>query len=278
MTCPVCGNIVRTRRLVLDRATLGECAVCGHLVTLESARRISADAYGGDGSLRAAYEHAYLKARLASYARGLVELGAPEGRTLLDFGCNYGHFVRAAAEGGWRTYGYEPGQTLRRSALPDVSERILGSLEDVYRITPVDVVTLWDVLEHIEAPDAVLQDIAGLLRPRGLLLVRVPDARVFRQLTRLRWRPIRQIYLKFCHPTNPEEHFNHFTPQSLSAVAGRAGFRELVRLDAQRDERVAAGRTAVDTVVRRGLHTLGGGLHYEFTQVFRLGPSGGETG
>jgi SAM-dependent methyltransferase len=270
MKCPACGSSTRLRQLRLDRALLAECPTCGHLNTLGVTLRLSADDYPADASALSLYERLYLCARRASYSRGLDALGSGLGRRLLDVGSNYGHFLALAEARGWTAIGYEPGARLRASALPQVVDRIFGSRDEIRGAAPFDAITLWDVLEHVEAPGPELRDLAALLDPDGTLLVRVPDARVFAALRRAVWRPLAPIYLKLCHPTNPEEHVSHFTPASLEAFAADAGLRMVACLDAPPDERVAAGRTTFDSMVRRGLHALGRALPYEFTALLRV--------
>jgi hypothetical protein len=130
-------------------------------------------------------------------------------------------------------------------------------------------VTLWDVLEHLPSPDEYLERLARLLVPGGLVLLRVPDARVFGALrSRPAWRVLEQTYLTLCHPTNPEEHVTQFTPVSVARLAERAGLRERARLDADYDERVFTAKTRLDAGVRRALHRAGRRLPYEFTMMF----------
>jgi SAM-dependent methyltransferase len=253
--------------LPLERSRLALCGDCGHAVTESSPRRVSHRHYGSaDG--RAQYERDYLDARIAGWDAGLAALGEPDGRLLLDFGCGYGHFLAHASSRGWRVRGYEPGAELRRLALPAVAGSVHGSLDDVLADGPYDAVTLWDVLEHVDDVPRCLESLRGALAPAGLVAVRVPDARALAALERhpLR-RPFTHAYLKACHPTNPEEHRNHFTPRSLAQIARGAGLVERARLDSARCERVMAGRTRVDAIGRRGLHRLGRDLPYEFTLV-----------
>jgi SAM-dependent methyltransferase len=218
----------------------------------------------GSVDARAQYERDYLAARIAAWDAALDALPKPDGGVLLDFGCGYGHFLDHAGARGWRALGFEPGDELRRLALPAVADRIHASLDGALACGPYDAVTLWDVLEHVDDPRACLESLRAGIRPGGVAIVRVPDARAFAALER---HPLKHPYLKACHPTNPEEHRNHFTPRSLAAIAWRAGYAERARLDAGRGERVMAGRTPLDALARRGLHRLGRSVPYEFTLV-----------
>jgi SAM-dependent methyltransferase len=264
--CPACSSVTRRLHMPLERATIAICPACGHGATVASARRIGAEQYAVAPEERAAYERDYLPARLRSYERGLRLLGPADGRVLLDIGSNYGHFLAFAARHGWRTLGVEPGDALRAHAVDGTAA--VGSLEEAAERAPFDAVTLWDVLEHLPAPDRYIERLEQLLAPGGRILLRVPDARVFGALrASLRWRAAEQAYLTLCHPTNPEEHISHFTPGSVARMAGAARLQEAARIDAVYDERVFAARTPLDGAVRRALHRAGARLPYEFTMT-----------
>ncbi len=267
---------MRLLRLPLEQAQLAVCERCGHAVTVACARRGGPEQYAVTRRARADFERDYLPARLLSYERGMALLGPAEGRSLLDVGSNYGDFLAFAAARGWRVAGVEPGAALREQAVDGTAARMVSTLDEAFALGPFDAVTLWDVLEHLPAPDEHLGRLSALLRPHGLLLLRVPDARVFRALrSRRRWRAVQQPYLAACHPTNPEEHVSHFTPLSLRTIASRAGLKERAWLESRFDERVCSGKTSIDVAVRRGLHRAGRHLPYEFTMALQAtgGPS-----
>lgn len=110
----------------------------------------------------------------------------PEGE-LLDVGCGTGLFLDAARRRGrWRVRGIEPNAD---AAVFGNHQRDLpiqqGTLADSdLNENSFDVITMWDVLEHLHNPAAALEKVARLLRRRGVLIVRVPhlesiDARIF---------------------------------------------------------------------------------------------------
>ena len=93
--------------------------------------------------------------------------------TLLDIGCGDGTFAHSMSESGWRCVGVDPampppsmfgglGQNL---ALIRCSEAELPS-EMLF-----DVVTLWDVVEHLDEPSAVISAAGGRVAPGGWLVI-----------------------------------------------------------------------------------------------------------
>lgn len=110
-----------------------------------------------------------------SVARCQVEFvnakAARPGR-LLDIGCGDAHFARQMARQGWDVVGLDP-------ALAEPVDEALGagrvslqnaSLTDLPPDRLFDVITLWDVVEHVEQPDQLLQAAAAYLAPGGVLI------------------------------------------------------------------------------------------------------------
>ncbi|MGH7329385.1 MAG: class I SAM-dependent methyltransferase, partial [Polyangiaceae bacterium] len=109
----------------------------------------------------------------------------PRGR-LLDFGCGSGAFARwMAKSGGYDVVGLEPfslGEPMEEPGLLLVRE----SLESAKKhIGTFDVITLWQVLEHLKNPVEVLEQLKTLVKPGGRIVVSVPNfgsmqSRIFR--------------------------------------------------------------------------------------------------
>ena len=126
----------------------------------------------------------------------LDQLRPSRGR-LLDLGAGLGHFLKLAQDAGWDVTGVEPQSSAanhcRQSLGVEVHEGVLSELE----LAPnsFDVVTLWDVWEHVHEPLAYLDGCLRLLRPGGLLALAVPNASgLSARLFRGHWR-----YVMFTH-------------------------------------------------------------------------------
>ena len=111
----------------------------------------------------------------------LVAAALPrEARTLLDFGCGDGGFLRAVAGSGrgLRLYGYDIGYTPGRTADGTPLDQPFTILSDLAGAKgPFDVITALDVLEHIEDDGAVLATLRSWLSPDGVLILTVPALR-----------------------------------------------------------------------------------------------------
>jgi 2-polyprenyl-3-methyl-5-hydroxy-6-metoxy-1,4-benzoquinol methylase len=101
---------------------------------------------------------------------------------LLDIGCAAGDFmVRMRQHGAWDVAGIEPDACAAQYARERYDLQVYTGRVDEVELPEAqfDVVTLWDVLEHLPQPGASLQRIARWLRPGGWLLLRTPDAASF---------------------------------------------------------------------------------------------------
>jgi SAM-dependent methyltransferase len=104
------------------------------------------------------------------------------GGKLLDVGCASGLFLDAARrEGRWQVQGIEPNPRAvafgRHRRGLDIRQGIFADVD--FGGNSFDVITMWDVLEHLHHPTDALQKAARLLRKEGILVVRVPHLESF---------------------------------------------------------------------------------------------------
>lgn len=164
--------------------------------------------------------------RYAAAQAAYVETLTSRGR-LLDVGCGTGLFLEAASARGWEVAGVELSMTAAAEARRRVGERVaVGTLEEAkFSDDTFDVVTLWEVIEHVPQPVKLLSEVRRVLRPGGVLLLSTPNGRsLFHRiahwsyiLTLGRWNfPARRIY--------SSGHLYYFTKQTLLAALLKAGF------------------------------------------------------
>lgn len=155
--------------------------------------------------------------RARTFARVLRRIAhhrPPPGR-LLDIGCYTGLFPEMALAEGWDVAAVEPSRWAAREAAARLPGRIVtGFVRDAqFPDASFDVVTAWDVIEHLSDPRADLAVLSRLLRPGGHLFLSTMDvgAPVVRLLGR-RW------------PWYMPMHRYYFTPRTLAGLLGTAGF------------------------------------------------------
>jgi len=142
----------------------------------------------------------------------------PPGK-LLDVGCATGIFLEAAHNAGWQTTGIEPSIWAAEQAQLRVrsSQIVLGGLEDVdLQTSQYQVVTAWDVLEHVQSPTAALYRLRNWLAPDGMCFLNLPNASsLVARLSGAHW-----ILLL-------REHLWYFSPDTIQKYLEKTGF-ELV--------------------------------------------------
>lgn len=96
---------------------------------------------------------------------------------LFDVGCSSGLFMEFAAGQGFEVKGIEPSvyavEMARRHGI-DVAQGYFH--KDLLPNNSVDIITMWDVLEHCEHPDEILDAAFAALKPGGKIFIQVPNA------------------------------------------------------------------------------------------------------
>ncbi|MGB7622010.1 MAG: class I SAM-dependent methyltransferase [Terriglobia bacterium] len=137
------------------------------------------DYFQSDGSFGYSDYEARREIYLASFRSHLRVLeGHTGGGRLLDLGCGNGEFLKLAREAGWEAYGVEMSESSRQEAERRTGVRVYSSVHDLPgQSGPFDVITLWEVIEHLPQPDKVVGEVLPLLQPGGLLALTTPNTR-----------------------------------------------------------------------------------------------------
>ena len=167
-------------------------------------------------------------ARMAATARQHLaslrrSIAAPGGMKLLDIGCSTGLFLSEARAAGFAAQGAEISPTTAAFARDHFGLEVhTGDWRDAgYTDGSFDVITLFDVIEHLPNPLAELSAIRRLLKPGGLLLQSTPD--IDGLFPRLSYR-LATLLDYWPHP-EPPHHLFQFSRRTLGALTEKAGFR-----------------------------------------------------
>ena len=137
---------------------------------------------------------------------------------VLDIGCGLGYFLAGLKGTGWEGTGLDLcADAARRAREQNGVDARAGSLEEQgFEPRSFDAVTMFYVLEHVSDPADLLRAVRRLLRPEGLLIVRVPDMAPIIRLRHFLGFPASF----FCPPM----HLSDFGPAHLRRLLIRTGF------------------------------------------------------
>lgn len=137
---------------------------------------------------------------------------------ILDVGCGLGFFLQEAKKRGWEVYGTEYSET----AVERCKEKGLtikaGKLEvPMFREDDFDVITSFEVIEHINDPVEEIRKIHELLRSGGLFYCTTPN---FNSLLR--------YYLKGeFNIIGYPEHLTYYTKRTFGKLLRDNGFKKI---------------------------------------------------
>lgn len=154
----------------------------------------------------------------------VVDLLPEKISSLLDVGCGSGAFGRVVREKwGCRVVGVElnPAAAAKaRLVLDHVFEADIINLSLEERF---DVITVNDVLEHVEDPEGLLENLSGLVTPDGQLVVSIPNVghwSIVEDLLAGLWDYLPAGLLCI-------DHLRFFTRRSVTSMMERAGWQPL---------------------------------------------------
>ena len=136
------------------------------------------------------------------------------GAKVLDVGTAGGAFLEAAKRFGYDATGLEPSRYLVDCCKERGLDAVQGTIDDFKAADGTyDLITLWDVIEHLARPKDALRRIHQLLKPGGVLLINYPDIGTWQaKLAGRRFWWLLSV------------HLSYFAPPTIREICRRAGF------------------------------------------------------
>jgi len=270
--CLLCGGL--RHRVVFREFDIDilRCLECRHVFS-----SFAADPHF-DGFWGAEVEdedHSYWrKARDSMFQDFLAKFLTSRSGRLLDMGCGLGFFVKSVASlANWEAYGCEISPAAVRYAREKLGlDNITCSrLEDV-ELPPAsfDVITMWDVLDHIPCPDPVLRRCHSLLRDGGICFLRTPNVSI--QLLRARINKLLRGMQPNIDYLQAHNHAHQYSMSTVRKLLERNGFTriEFVHLHPCQDpdaKTLQRGARGIGFQVVRALGVISGG-HLNLDNLF----------
>ena len=189
--CLLCGERRFTPEFDKEGLSFVRCAACALVqVNPLPIERVADDFYASEHYSRVMQTHVVEKHayRIDRFATERVDtwervLGPGENRACLDVGCASGFVLELAHQRGWRACGVDLNQRAVEVARGKGLDVQCAPLEScTFADASFDVVTLYDVLEHLYRPMDILRRAHQLLKPGGLLVLYVPNYESFLRL------------------------------------------------------------------------------------------------
>lgn len=230
--CNLCGSKSIKNLYFLQNINLMNCAECG-LVFREMMfdNTEVADLYSEGYFTIKQKDYFFNKAKekqaiFRERIKNIEDLYPPKG-VLLDIGCAVGTFLVTARECGWQVKGVEVSEYASDYARTHYGLDVAtGHLEQQnFKAESFDVITLWDVIDHVEKPQQFLNYVYMLLKPGGLLVVQttMEDSLLYRAAHYMYL--LSAGYVKKpvarCHPIH---HSTFYSTSTVKVAMEKAGF------------------------------------------------------
>ncbi len=222
-TCPNgCAGELSKTNIVVTEGALRECPTCGHLVsscTKDYYELSNQDWNTEEGTWPSEIDMKRLIKRKTRDIKTISDLLKKKTEIhLLDVGSSNGAFVSFAKSLGIHAEGVDPSEKAVRNGTDRGLKIHLGYLhEAAFQDASFDAITLYEVIEHIDEPQALLKECHRILRPNGILLIGTGNIDSW-----TRW--IRKGKWDFFNMKEHGGHISFFSPKSLGVLSSRTGF------------------------------------------------------
>jgi len=215
-SCPVCrGSALRTLWKV-DGYTIAKCDTCTLVFVQEKVTTEELSAHYASGTDQA-YDDSNADCLSYYYQKlgDLIRARYPTPGRILDLGCSRGWFLDAMT--GWQCYGNEIVAYDAAAAKEKYGDNIVvGAFEDYpMMVGYFDVITMQDIFDHFRDPLPALEKCRRLLRPGGMIVVKVHN--------------ISCLYAKVAgrgfYAIIPPSHLFYYDHRTLANTLATAGFQ-----------------------------------------------------
>ena len=222
--CPACNGSRICRTYEIKQYHIGTCNDCGHKYVINAPHdEVLEEAYGKEYYQAGDSGNGYYDyiANIAKRERGFKQLltklesHVPVKGKILDIGCAVGLFVKVAVKAGWVASGIDRAVWAVKYGRENFNLDLLTT-DEQYLLQPesFNVVTMWDVLEHLKHPTDVLKEANNFLVPGGLLALNTVNASSWgAKIAGENWRHLA-----------PPHHLHYFSRNSLCEMLHNAGF------------------------------------------------------
>jgi len=137
----------------------------------------------------------------------------------LDIGCGPGGLVAEAKRHGWNASGLEISRWALEKGRAEGLDIIEGTLQDArFAEAEFDMISMFDVLEHLPHPREAMSEVARVLKPNGTLVIETPNVEGFF---------VRNLYGAASDMVKPRAHICLYSPKTARRLLKEAGLAEV---------------------------------------------------
>lgn len=226
--CILCGDSEKKVIFYEYEIPYFKCKKCGHYYS-SFEREKDYDGYFKKINLEEAERYFDVAHRKMYYSFVKRFLKKKKGR-ILDVGGGLGFFIKFLEDNTeWEPFGVEISKEAYDFAIKELKVRnyFLGRLEDQdFKGSFFDIVTMWDVLEHLKEPYEILKKIHFLLKDDGILFIHTPNA-IF-QILKSKLKKIFYGKKEGVKYLEAKDHLNLYTQKSIRRLLNGCGFNKIV--------------------------------------------------
>lgn len=155
------------------------------------------------------------------FPRSVIREEIKKGAKVLDIGCATGYFLQLCDEKGLQTFGIDISDAFLKSAKKITTAQLkkhdLNKGLKLYKNNTFDLITIFDVIEHLDSPFNFLKECFRITKKGGKVVITTPNiAALGHILTRENW-----------YGYTDKTHQYLFNPDSLAFSSRMAGFKVL---------------------------------------------------
>lgn len=224
--CRVCGSSTSTKKFKKYNYDICICSSCHFVFTDLSPQKdfydnfYSKDYYQHGSSKRGYddYQNEEISIR-QTFSQKVNELSLASTGYVLDIGCAYGYFLKEVP-GRWQKFGLEVSShsaNLAAKLVPEAKIKNDFFRSNTFPGVKFDLITLFDVAEHLDNPKEVLKTVHHKLKPGGRVVLTTGDVdSLFSKIQGKSW-----------HLYNPPQHLCYFSKSVMVKLLTEIGFKEI---------------------------------------------------
>lgn len=213
--CPICGLHLTDSDLILSEGPLLNCQGCGQFVS-QCSQAVYDDHMKRFNKAQPIDQNYRIHRKRLNKIRSYCNLSPGQTR-MLDVGCSVGLFLEIAKESGYLVTGVEPAELATETARSKGLDVRCGFLEDLhFPESSFDVITMFEVIEHLKDPAGILKECHRILKPGGIIFISTGNA--------AGWT-VRFLKNNWDYFDIQKGHISFFNPESLNKIVRGAGFR-----------------------------------------------------